>query len=226
MKRSTFFAAMGGIPFIMNACKADSSQNAESSQDAVVKLSREEIKARSFNELFKAIDAKELQEGVFTLLANEDSSALTSGTPSHYNTMIAGWGGMGILFNKPTVFHMLRSNRYTLELMRKENSYSMTFFDAEFKEDYMQFGMSSGRDSDDKMKNTKLTAIQTPTGNMTFKEAKLILECKLTQVTTVSPDDFLIEEDKTFVVDAYAEANDYHKMVFGEVTNVWICKLN
>ena len=220
MKRSSFLAALGGLPFIINSCKLDSSQN------AVVKLSREEIKARSFQELFKSIHAnelKEMQEGVFSLLANEDLSALTSGTPSNYNTMIAGWGGMGIMFSRPAVFHILRSNRYTLELMRRENRYTMTFFDAEFKEDYMQFGMSSGRDSDDKMKHTKLSAVQTPAGLMTFKEAKLILECKLTLITTVLPDEILNEEDRTFFANVYEEENAYYNLVFSEVTNMWMC---
>jgi flavin reductase (DIM6/NTAB) family NADH-FMN oxidoreductase RutF len=53
----------------------------------------------------------------------------------------------------------------------------------------MSFGKQSGRTTD-KMKKTKLTAIQTPAGNMTFKEAKIIIECKLFEITTVSPNDF------------------------------------
>jgi flavin reductase (DIM6/NTAB) family NADH-FMN oxidoreductase RutF len=109
--------------------------------------------------------------------------------------------------------------------MRKENSYTMSFFDAEYKDDVVQFGMSSGRDSDEKMKNIKLTAVETPDGNMTYKEAKLIIECKLIQVTTVSPADFLVEENKQFIVDAYAETKGYHKIVYGEITNVWVRNL-
>jgi len=72
------------------------------------------------------------------------------------------------------------------------------------------------------MKNTKLTAVETPSGNMAFKEAKLIIECKLVQVTTVSPDDFYTEESKKFVTDAHTETGDYHKVVFGEITNVYL----
>jgi len=186
-------------------------------------LSHEEIKSRSFSELFKAIEAKDIPEDVFTLIG-KNFAVLTAGNPSHYNSMVAGWGGWGVLFSKPTAFLMLRSNRYTLELMRKEQRYTMAFFDNEFKNDIMQFGKQSGRDSDEKMKNTKLTAIETPSGNMTFKEAKLIIECNLVQVTTVSPNDFYTEESKKFVIDAHAETGDYHKTVFGEITNVWVRK--
>lgn len=97
----------------------------------------------------------------------------------------------------------------------------MSYFDDEYKEDIMPFGMQSGGD---KMKNIKLTAVQTPAGSMTFKEAKLIIECKLFEVTTVSPDDFQTDEARKFVVDAHAETGEYHKIVFGKITNVWVRK--
>ena len=184
--------------------------------------SREEIKASPFTDLFKPIEPKNIPESVFTLVG-QDFAVLTAGNPAHYNSMVASWGGWGILFNNPAAFSMLRSSRYTLELMRKEKTYTITFFDNQFKNDIMLFGASSGRDSDAKMKNTKLTAVQTPAGRMVFKEAKLIVECKLIQVTTVSPDDFLVEENKQFVVSANPDAvpSDYHKMVYGEITHVW-----
>jgi len=181
------------------------------------------IKSQDFSDLFNAIEPKDIPEDVFTLIG-KDFAVLTAGKPSHYNSMVAGWGGWGILFSKPTTFLMLRSNRYTLELMRKEQSYTMAFFDNEYRDDVMQFGKQSGRDSDEKMRNTRLTAVETPEGNMSFKEAKLIIECKLVQVTTVSPDDYYTDESKKFVVDAQLETKDYHKVVFGEITKVWVRK--
>jgi flavin reductase (DIM6/NTAB) family NADH-FMN oxidoreductase RutF len=183
--------------------------------------SREEIKASAFTDLFRPIAPKEIPESVFTLVG-EDFNVLTAGNPSHFNSMITSWGGWGILFNNPATFLMLRSNRYTLELMRKEQRYTMAFFDSQYKDDIMPFGASSGRDSDAKMKNTKLSAAETPAGNMVFKEAKLVLECKLIQVTTVSPDDFPIEANRQFITGAFTETKDYHKTVFGEITNVWV----
>ena len=72
------------------------------------------------------------------------------------------------------------------------------------------------------MKESKLTSVQTPAGNLSWKEAKLIIECKLVEVTTVSPGDFYTDEGKSFIGEAYAETKDYHKLVFGEVTGVWV----
>ena len=96
----------------------------------------------------------------------------------------------------------------------------MSYFDEDDKEDIMIFGTQSGRNSD-KMKEHQLTMVQTPDGNISYKEAKLIIECKLTEVTTVSPDDFLTDEGKEFITSAHAEAKAYHKLVFGDITNVW-----
>jgi flavin reductase (DIM6/NTAB) family NADH-FMN oxidoreductase RutF len=223
MKKTVSFLVVAAA-FILLSCHGNSRKSATGENNiAIESLSREEIKSRSFSDLFKTIDVKEIQEDIFTLVS-QDFAILTAGNPSHYNSMVTGWGGWGILFSKPSVFSFLRSNRYTLELMRKEQRYTMTFFDSEFREDIMQFGMSSGRDSDAKMKNTQLTSVQTPDGNMTFKEAKIIIECKLIEVTTVSPDDFYTDEARKFIEDAYTETNDYHKMVFGEITSVWVRK--
>jgi len=221
--KKTVFLGFVAATFILGGCNGNSRSNTTDDSKAAVespRLSREEIKNSSFEDLFKTIGVEEVPDDIFTLVS-KDFVVLTAGNPSHFNSMVAGWGGWGILFSKPAVFSFLRSNRYTLELMRKEQRYTMTFFDDEFKEDILKFGMSSGRDSDEKMRNTKLSTVQTPDGNMAYKEAKLIIECKLIEVTTVSPDDFYTAEGRKFIEDAYAETNDYHKMVFGEITKVW-----
>lgn len=211
--------------FILTGCnstpKTDTVQN--ENETTVVKLTNEQIKAAAFEDLFQPIEAKDIQEDIFTLI-NKDYSVLTAGTPSHYNSMVASWGGWGVLFNKQVVFSLLRSNRYTLELIRQENKYTMTFFDEEYKEEFMNFGKSSGRDNKEKMTSTSLTAVQTPSGNMTYKEAKLIIELDLFEITSVTPDDFRTEEARKFIVDAYDETKDYHKFVFGEIKNIWVRK--
>ncbi|MGN0281844.1 MAG: flavin reductase family protein [Prevotella sp.] len=185
-------------------------------------LTREEIKHMSFEELFDTINVRDIKEDVFTLVG-ENYGILTAGTPDKYNSMVTSWGGWGLVFGKPGMFHFLRSNRYTLELMREQKTYTVSFFDDEYMDDIMQFGMKSGRDSD-KMKETKLTAVQTPEGNPAYKEAKIILECRLAEVTSVSPDDFYNDEDRAFVTKAYSETGDWHKVVFSQIINAWTRK--
>ncbi len=100
-----------------------------------------------------------------------------------------------MLFKKPTTWCLIRADRYTLEMIQKEQTYTMSYFPEEYKKHMLFLGSKSGRDSK-KMKEVELTNVQTPSGDMSFKEAKLIIECRLTQITTPHPDDFYAQEAK------------------------------
>lgn len=219
--RLTFVLSIA-IAVLMVSC-GNSSQEQQAAQETKT-LTQEQIKTMNFNELFQEVNVQDIKDiDVFTLVG-QNLAILTAGTPDHYNSMVTGWGGWGLVFGKPGFFHMLRSNRYTLELMREQKKYTVTFFPEEYKEAATLFGTTSGRDSDAKMKDTTLTAVQTPEGNMSFKEAMIILDCSLAEVTTVSPDDFINDENRKFVVDAYDETGDYHKVVMSYITKAWIRK--
>jgi flavin reductase (DIM6/NTAB) family NADH-FMN oxidoreductase RutF len=181
-----------------------------------------EVKDKAFSDLFRPITAVEMTGNVFKLVG-QDFTVITAGTEADYNSMTASWGGWGILFEEPVTWCFLRANRYTLEYMKKSETYTMTYFDDQYKDQVMLFGTKSGRDTD-KMKEHKLTPVLTPSGNMAYKEAKLIIECALGEVTSVHPDDFYAEKGRTFVEDAYEEVNDYHKLIFGKITMIWVKK--
>jgi flavin reductase (DIM6/NTAB) family NADH-FMN oxidoreductase RutF len=208
------------------SCNGNSRKEATAASDksagTVEAVTVAEVKDKTFAELFQSIPETEIGESVFKLVG-KDFTVITAGDSSHYNSMVASWGGWGILFEKPATWCFLRSNRYTLELIRKHHTYTMSYFDDPFKEQIILFGMKSGRDSD-KMKESALTPVQTPSGNMTYKEAKLVIECTLVELTTVSPDDFLTPSGRDFIVEAHKETNEYHKLVFGEITGIWAVK--
>jgi flavin reductase (DIM6/NTAB) family NADH-FMN oxidoreductase RutF len=182
----------------------------------------ENVTDSAFEDLFTPIAPGEITGNVFTLVG-EDYTVITSGTMEKYNSMTASFGGWGILFNAPTTWCFLRANRYTLEFIRETRTYTMTYFDEPYREQVMLFGTRSGRDSD-KMQRHALTAVETPSGNIAYKEAKLIIECALTEITTVQPDDFYTDEGRSFVVTAHEEAKEYHKIVFGQITRAWTRK--
>lgn len=183
-----------------------------------VKLPRD-VKALPFDTLFRSIQPEDISESLFKLVGR-DFTVITAGSEADYNSMTASWGGWGILFNQPTTWAFLRANRYTLEYIRREKIYTMAYFTEPYKEQVLLFGSSSGRDSD-KMKKHTLTPVKTPSGSIAYKEAKLIIECALTEITTVSPDDYFTDEGRKFVVDAHNEVKDWHKLVFGRITGVW-----
>ena len=74
------------------------------------------------------------------------------------------------------------------------------------------------------MEEVELTSVQTPSGDMSFKEARLIIACKLTALTTAHPEDFYTQEAKDYLNEAYKAASDYRKFVFGEITHAWVKK--
>lgn len=178
------------------------------------------IAQQRFNYAYKAVAAEDFDENIFNLVG-KDFTVITAG--ENPNSMVASWGGVGIMFNKPVTWNFLRANRYTLEKIRETGTYTMCYFPDQYKGDIMQFGTKSGRNTD-KMAQTKLTPMTTPDGYPAYQEAKIIIECKLIAASTVSKDEFYTEESKTFLQEGYDDAKDWHKLVYGEITNIYIKK--
>ena len=178
------------------------------------------IAQQRFDHAYEAISPEEFNENIFKLVG-KDFTVITAGEKP--NSMVASWGGIGIMFNKPVTWNFLRANRYTLEKMRETGTFTMCWFPDQYKGDIMQFGTKSGRNTD-KMAQTQLTPMATPDGYPAYAEAKIIIECKLIAASTVSKDEFYTEEAKTFLQEGYDDAKDWHKLVYGEITNIYIRK--
>ena len=176
----------------------------------------------SFEQLFREISPEEISDNVFTLVG-QIYPVITVRTPESCNAMVASGGGMGVQFRKPTTWCIFPISRYTLELVKKEKAYTLSYFPDEYREQYMFLGTKSGRDSD-KMEEADLTAIETPLGNIAFEEARLIIECNLLQISTIPADDFYTDEAKAYLVEAYKDPGEIRQYVFGEITCVWESK--
>ncbi|MDR0661663.1 MAG: flavin reductase [Prevotellaceae bacterium] len=222
MKKIFVIASLAILFFACNnAPKSVETKNNEESKP-VVQVKSEDVKAKAFDELFTSIKPTEITDNVFKLVG-EDYTVITGGKADNYNSMTANFGGWGRLFDYPVTWCFLRANRYTLEYIKEKKTYTMSYFTDQYKDEVLFFGSQSGRGTD-KMNNHALTMVETPLGNITYKEARFILECEVIEITTVNPNDFFSERGKQFVVEAYAEAKDYHKLVFGKIANVWIRK--
>jgi flavin reductase (DIM6/NTAB) family NADH-FMN oxidoreductase RutF len=186
------------------------------------KTNKINVQEMNFDQLFKQISPEDIKDNVFTLVGKV-FPVITAGKEDHYNSMTASGGGFGLLFMKPTSWCILRADRYTLEIIQKEQTYTLSYFPNEYKKQILFLGSKSGRDSG-KMEEVELTIVQTPSGNISFKEARLIIECKLTALTSANPDDYYTQEAKDAINEAYEEANVYRKFVFGEITHVWVKK--
>lgn len=164
----------------------------------------------------KRIEIKDLTENFFETISKE-WMLVTAGTPEHFNTMTASWGGIGFLWNKPVAFVFIRPERYTYEFAEKNEYLTLSFLGDENRQIHNICGSKSGRDTD-KVQETGLKPLPTPEGNITFEQSRLTLECRKLYSRMLEPESFI---DKQPLEKWYSENNGMHKMYIVEIVNVW-----
>lgn len=163
---------------------------------------------------FKIIKPTDITDNVFKLL-DKDWMLVTAGTLSDYNTMTASWGQMGIMWNVPIAIAWIRPQRYTYEFANRYEEYTLSFFTDRYLTALQFCGTRSGRDHD-KAAETGLTPMETDRGNVIFKEARLVLECRKVYEDELKNKNFLLPE----VAKKNYPKKDFHKFYMGEIVNV------
>lgn len=156
---------------------------------------------------------------------NNEGFLVTAGSGierENWNTMTAGWGGIGFLWNKLTAFIFIRPARYTSEFVEAEDYLSLSFFDTEDKkmlEALKICGTVSGRDVD-KAKETGLTPILIEEGVVGFEQAETILVCRKMYKSIFDADLFL---DPQIIINSYPN-KDFHYVYLCEILSVYTKK--
>ena len=65
-------------------------------------------------------------EDTFSIIGKE-WMLVTAGTPDHFNTMTASWGGLGWLWNRPVAFIFVRPERYTHQFIEETDRLTLSF---------------------------------------------------------------------------------------------------
>lgn len=164
----------------------------------------------------KTLEIKELSENFFETISKE-WMLITSGTKNKFNTMTASWGGIGFLWNKPVAFVFIRPERYTYEFTEKNEFMTLSFLGEENRNIYQICGSKSGRDTD-KIKETGLQPIFTPLGNITYKQARLTLECRKLYRQQLTPENFT---DRDLIHKWYEEHGDFHEMYIVDIVHIF-----
>lgn len=143
---------------------------------------------------------------------------ITAGTKDHYNTMTASWGGTAWLWNKPVAIIFVRPERYTHEFIEENESLTLSFYDEQYRKALQICGSKSGRDCD-KVKEAGLTPIETLSGQMTFKEARMTIEGRKLFKTEMTSENFLDLQlrDRWYG----AEAGGFHTVYIIEIENIY-----
>ena len=163
--------------------------------------------------MFEKIDPKALDQNVFSLIGDQ-WMLITAGTEDKCNTMTASWGGLGVLWGKPVATVYIRPQRYTLEFVEREDTFTLCFFGEEYRKALALCGSKSGRDMD-KVKECGFT-VATAEGAPYFEEADLVLVCKKSYWQDMDPTHFLDRE----IDSKWYPEKDYHRIFIGEILEV------
>lgn len=137
--------------------------------------------------------------------------------------MTASWGGIGYIWERPSTFIFIRDTRYTYQFLQREESFTLSFFDEKYRNALRICGTRSGRDTN-KIEEAGLSPLETPSGLMSFGEARMIIECKKMFVQELDYAN-LTEPYKTKVMEeSYKNESSKHQMFISEITNIWVKK--
>lgn len=167
----------------------------------------------------KEINPIEIKDN-FIKLISSDWMLIAAGDETKYNMMTASWGGIGELWGKHVATAYVRPERYTDQFIAATHRFTLSFFTSDMKKMLGVMGKESGRNFD-KMKFEGLTAKTLPSGQVTFEEARLVLDCKVLYVDELQADKFLDEES---LAKWYNDepGGSLHNIYIAEIVGAWI----
>ena len=167
---------------------------------------------------FVKIDPGKLHENAIDLIGDQ-WMLVTAGTREKINTMTISWGGLGVLFNRPVAYIVLRPQRYTKIFVDENPTLSLTVFSPEYRNTLSYLGVASGR-NEDKIAKSGLTpafagcacgcgCAETPY----FEEAKYVFLCKKLIAQEFKPENFV---DRSKIAENYPKG-DFHTVYICEI---------
>lgn len=165
--------------------------------------------------LFREANIEEIRESAPKIIG-QDWMLITAGNDSSFNTMTASWGTLGHLWNKNVALMFVRPQRYTFEFTEREEYFTLSFFNEEYRQALNICGTKSGRNTN-KVAEAGLTPYALPDGTMTFEQARMVLVCKKLYAEFFDPKAFV----DTSLVGKIYPTSDFHKMYVGEIVKAY-----
>lgn len=163
----------------------------------------------------KHIRPEELRENPFKLIG-KDWMLVTAEKDGKTNTMTASWGGVGVMWNKNVTFTAIRPQRYTKEFVDGADTFSLSFYDEQYREELSYLGKVSGRD-EDKIAKAGLTLLHEQ-GTPYFAEAKMTILCRKIFAQPYLPQSFIDTE----VMEKNYPQKDYHTLYISEILDILV----
>ncbi len=193
-----------------------------SDKKATDQSSESNVTSTDWQSRYDKIEASDLPDNVIQLIGKE-WMLVTAGTKNSYNTMTASWGGIGYIWERPSTFIFIRDTRYTYQFLQREESFTLSFFDEKYRNALRICGTRSGRDTN-KIEEAGLSPLETPSGLMSFGEARMIIECKKMFVQELDYANLTAPYKTKIMEEAYKNESSKHQMFISEITNIWVKK--
>jgi flavin reductase (DIM6/NTAB) family NADH-FMN oxidoreductase RutF len=132
------------------------------------------------------------------------------------NTMTIGWGNIGFAWGKPIFTVMVRSSRFTYELIEKSGEFTVSIPLNSMKQALGICGSKSGREID-KIAAAELTLLPgQKTLTPVIKGCGLHFECKIVYKQAMNPSQL----DKS-LNEKWYDTGDYHTFYAGEILSCY-----
>jgi flavin reductase (DIM6/NTAB) family NADH-FMN oxidoreductase RutF len=103
---------------------------------------------------------------------------LTAGDKNHYNSLVIGWGTIGIGFSKPLFTVFIKPERYTYQFIEKSEIFTVSYIDNKLYPKFIPYGAQSGKDiNKEEVYGTHIKFLDD--GGITFEEAVEVYVCKI-----------------------------------------------
>lgn len=167
-------------------------------------------------EWFKEISSEKIEGNIIDMIGHK-WMLITAGNDQHYNTMTASWGGIGVLWGKPTATVYIRPQRYTKEFVDSEERLTLSFLPEKYRNELSYLGSHSGRDGD-KISDVGLKVDLTSDGAPFISEAEMVIQCRKMYVDKISPKHFL----DTYIAEKWYPEKDFHYSYICEIEKVFL----
>ena len=163
---------------------------------------------------FKEMNMDEFNLNIFKMI-EKDWMLIGTSHDGKKDAMTASCGGFGVIYPYgPVAFILARPQRYTHELLKQSELFSLNFFDGGQRKELGYFGRVSGWD-EDKITKTSLTLLEDEVVPC-FKEASTIVICRKFYMQQYTPESFMDQE----VVQKIYPDEDYHYMYIGKIEKI------
>lgn len=153
----------------------------------------------------------------------QKGALLTTKAEGQVNTMIIGWGHIGVEWGRPIFIAYVRESRYTKQLLDKNGEFTVNVALGEPDKQIVSVcGTKSGRDMD-KIAALGLTLEDGETVSVPgIKQMPLTLECKVIYKQDQDKNAIDPECDARYYAKGTPNEGDYHTVYYGQITKAYI----